>query len=156
MTQQLDSPRRALLDARPDLDWFVAPERTYSINDNPNTCRRVAGYIFKAIVVALFAVGLYAYIPTVAHGAEAPKYELSIKLVPTPGLVARVPTARVLDFPAKKVEGHADFKSKSDCEAHFEMADIPGISFAMFMNEGLKLDEDFTIEHQCEVAGEDA
>lgn len=39
--------------ARPDLDWFIAPERTYSINDNPNSCRRVAGYIGKFILAVL-------------------------------------------------------------------------------------------------------
>lgn len=88
--------------------------------------------------------------------AEAAKYELSITLRPTASLIARVPTARVLDFPAKKVEGHDAFTSKQECETHFEMADIPGVSFTMLMTEGLKYGEDFTIEHKCEVAGEAA
>lgn len=51
-----------LVGERPDVAWFVDPpqERVYSINDNPNTCRRVAGWLFKAIVFTLVVVALSA------------------------------------------------------------------------------------------------
>lgn len=54
--------RPALLAARPDLEWFVAPERVYSINDNPNTLRVWAGRIMKAIIAGMMAAGVASYI----------------------------------------------------------------------------------------------
>lgn len=106
----------------------------------------------KLLVLAALLTWIpMGYIPTVAH-ADAAKYELSIKLVPTASLLTAHPKARTIDYPASAVEGHSDFASKDECEAHFEMGDIPGIAIAMAQNAGLKLDEDFTIEHVCEPA----
>lgn len=53
-----------LVAERPDVAWFVAPERVYSINDNPNSCRRIAGLVAKFILALLGAATVAAIFST--------------------------------------------------------------------------------------------
>lgn len=54
---------------RPDLDWFVAPEadRIYSINDNPNSCRVIAGRVALCILGLLAGFVLVSVLLTGGH-----------------------------------------------------------------------------------------